>query len=235
MAFNGSGTYIRPAGQPVVAGTDILDTTFNTLTADLATALSNCVTRDGQSPATANIPMGGFKLTGLANGSSTGNSATWDDVQALIASIPLKSFAAGTRMPFNQTAAPTGWTKDTTTVGLNDSVMRIVTGAVGAGGSQAFSTWNGLTATGVHTLSAAEIPTGLVTLSDPGHNHAVTLNNGVAGTAAVQGTGASAINTYYTQNSNTGVAITEHGGNGSHTHPLTHGILYNDFIIAVKN
>jgi len=78
MAFNGSGTYVRPAGQPVVAGTDILDTTFNTLTADLATALTTCVTRDGQSPLTANIPAGGYKLTNLAAGTTAGDSVRYE-------------------------------------------------------------------------------------------------------------------------------------------------------------
>jgi len=81
MAFNGSGTYVLTAGQPVVAGTDILDSTFNTLTADLATALSTCVTRDGQSPPTTNLPMGSFKLTGLAAGTAAGHSVRFEQLQ----------------------------------------------------------------------------------------------------------------------------------------------------------
>ena len=79
--YNGSGTYTLTAGQPVVAGTDILDSTFNTLTADLATALSTCITRDGQSPATANLPMGSFKLTGLAAGTANGHSVRFEQLQ----------------------------------------------------------------------------------------------------------------------------------------------------------
>lgn len=81
MAFNGSGTYVLTAGQPVVAGTDILDSTFNLLTADLATALSTCVTRDGQSPPTANLPMGSFKLTGLSAGTAAGHSVRFEQLQ----------------------------------------------------------------------------------------------------------------------------------------------------------
>lgn len=46
-------------------------------------------------------------------------------------------FAAGTRMPFQQTAAPTGWTKDTT---HNDKALRVVSGSVVNGGAVAFST-----------------------------------------------------------------------------------------------
>ena len=81
MSFNGSGVYVLTAGQPVVAGTDILDSTFNTLTADLATALSNCVTRDGQSPPTTNLPMGSFKLTGLSAGTANGHSVRFEQLQ----------------------------------------------------------------------------------------------------------------------------------------------------------
>ena len=79
--YNGSGQYTLTAGQPVVAGTDILDSTFNTLTADLATALSTCVTRDGQSPPTTNLPMGSFKLTGLAAGTAAGHSVRFEQLQ----------------------------------------------------------------------------------------------------------------------------------------------------------
>jgi hypothetical protein len=82
MAFNGSGTYVRPTGQPVVSGTAISDSVFNTLTSDLATALTTCVTRNGQSPATANLPMGAFKLTGLGNGSSATDSAAYGQIQS---------------------------------------------------------------------------------------------------------------------------------------------------------
>lgn len=48
----------------------------------------------------------------------------------------LTEFASGTRLLFQQTAAPTGWTKDTT---HNDKAMRIVSGTVGTGGTTAFS------------------------------------------------------------------------------------------------
>tara|TARA_R110000868_G_scaffold102701_6_gene283023 strand:+ start:668 stop:1903 length:1236 start_codon:yes stop_codon:yes gene_type:complete len=68
MSYNGSGTFqINSAGQPVVTGTTISSTAFNALTADLATGLSTALTKDGQTTPTANIPMGGYKITGLAN------------------------------------------------------------------------------------------------------------------------------------------------------------------------
>jgi hypothetical protein len=68
MSYNGSGTFqINSTGQPVVTGTTISSTAFNALTADLATGLSTALTKDGQTTPTANIPLGGYKITGLAN------------------------------------------------------------------------------------------------------------------------------------------------------------------------
>lgn len=84
MPRNGSGTYSLPAGQPVTTGTVISSSTFNTLTSDLATALTQSMAIDGQSVPTANLPMGGFKLTGLANGSASTDSVTYGQVQSLI-------------------------------------------------------------------------------------------------------------------------------------------------------
>lgn len=83
MPFNGSGTYTLPAGNPVVTGTTISSTTTNSTNSDIATALSNCVTRDGQSTATANLPLGGFKITGLAAGTSNGDSVRYEQIQYL--------------------------------------------------------------------------------------------------------------------------------------------------------
>jgi hypothetical protein len=80
MAFNGSGTYTLPAGNPVVTGTTISSSTTNTTNSDIATALTNCITRDGQSTPSANLPMNAKKLTGLAAGTSAGDSVRYEQV-----------------------------------------------------------------------------------------------------------------------------------------------------------
>jgi hypothetical protein len=77
MAFNGSGTYSLPSGNPVVTGTTISSATHNNTNSDIATALTNCVTRDGQSPATADIPMGSNKITDLAEGTVDGDAIAY--------------------------------------------------------------------------------------------------------------------------------------------------------------
>lgn len=68
MPFDGNGTYTLPSPEyPAVSGTAISSSDYNDILADLATALSNCITRDGQSPATNHIPLGNFRITGLGN------------------------------------------------------------------------------------------------------------------------------------------------------------------------
>lgn len=69
MPFNGAGVFTPSAADnPVVGGTLILATKFNNTINDIATGLSNAVTRDGQSPATANLPMGGFRHNNVSDG-----------------------------------------------------------------------------------------------------------------------------------------------------------------------
>lgn len=70
MPFNGSNVYSPPGTDfPAVTNTLISSTHFNNVINDIATALSDCVTRDGQGALTANLNMGGFKVTNLAAGS----------------------------------------------------------------------------------------------------------------------------------------------------------------------
>ena len=88
MSFNGSGVFqINTAGQPVVSGTVISSTAFNALTADLATGLSTCVTKDGQTNPTANLPMANYKFTGLGAGSDATDSANLSQVQSTVVKL----------------------------------------------------------------------------------------------------------------------------------------------------
>ena len=65
-------------------------------------------------------------------------------------------FASGTKMIFNQTAAPTGWTK--VTGSGNDTALRVTTGTVGTGGSVAFETAFASQTIPTHQLIEAEMP-----------------------------------------------------------------------------
>jgi len=109
MSYNGAGTFvINSAGQPVAAGTAITATAFNALTADLATGLSTAMCKDGQSTATGNLPMGGFKLTGLGNGSAATDSVALGQLQGLTASY--LTVSGSTTITATASPALTGYT-----------------------------------------------------------------------------------------------------------------------------
>ena len=128
-------------------------------------------------------------------------------------------FASGTRMSFQQTSAPTGWTKDTTAA-INDSILRLVTGAVTpSGGSVGFSTWNTSGTSGATTLSTAQMPS---------HSHFLY-------SAPESGGPNTGVGNVTQTNSSSGGNLTYTGGGGSHTHSLSNNIKYYDFIIASKD
>lgn len=82
MAFNGSGSYSAPASSfPAVSGAVIDSTKYNTVVNDIASALSTCVTKDGQSTITSNQPMSGYKHTGVANAAARTDYAALGQVQ----------------------------------------------------------------------------------------------------------------------------------------------------------
>lgn len=129
------------------------------------------------------------------------------------------ALASGTAMIFNQTSAPTGWTKVTT---HNDKALRIVSGAVGTGGSVAFST-----AFASQAVSGTVGNTTLDSTQIPSHNHRY---------GAAYGFGASNSG-YSTIQFGTSGTTSSTGGGGSHNHSFTGtainlAVSYVDVIIA---
>ena len=129
MSFSGAGVFnINSTGQPVVAGTTISSSTFNALTADLATGLSTCITKDGQQTVTANIPFANYRLTAVGAGTAATDAANVGQVQSRASGLitvtgtdtlvgtmspTLSAYATGNQFAF--VAANT----NTTTVTLN--------------------------------------------------------------------------------------------------------------------
>jgi hypothetical protein len=104
MAFDGNGHYNLPTPEfPAVSGEYILASSFNTILQDIAEALSMCLVEDGQQPLTQNLPAGGKKITGLAAGSSPGDSLQFDQI----------GVSAGNIVQVDQTL--TAWTRAATT------------------------------------------------------------------------------------------------------------------------
>ena len=81
MPFNGSGVYSAPgASFPAVAETLIESAKYNNVVNDIATGLSTCVTKDGQTTITANLPMAGYRHTGAGNAQALTDYATADQI-----------------------------------------------------------------------------------------------------------------------------------------------------------
>lgn len=79
MPRNGSGQYNLP--QPAfVPGTTIASSTVNSDLSDIGAALSQSISKDGQTTYTRNQPMGGNKLTGLGDGTASTDSVNLGQV-----------------------------------------------------------------------------------------------------------------------------------------------------------
>lgn len=77
MSRNGSGVYSLPAGNPVVTGTVISTTWANNTMNDLASAMTDSVAADGQTPMTGPLNLNSNKVTNLANGVLTGDAVNF--------------------------------------------------------------------------------------------------------------------------------------------------------------
>jgi len=159
-----------------------------------------------------------------------------------VASSRLTVFAPGTKMVFNQTAAPTGWTKVT---GIDDDqALRVTTGTVGTGGSVPFET---AFESKTPTISQPSATLGAVS----GHQLAVseiTHHNHFFGYGAgtIYGESAGAGNSY--SSSGDGEKTGWEGGTATHTHGFTQptisqpsssaidlNVKFVDVIIATKD
>ena len=156
------------------------------------------------------IGNGTSNVTFVAPGSTgnvlTSNGSTWTSAAA-------SGFPSGTVMLFAQTAAPTGFTKNTTTG--DNSALRVVTGNASTGGSVAFTTaFASQTPTGSVSITAVSGSAGNTTLTTPqipSHTH---------GNVQVDG-GATTVNSDQTGPIGTGGSTGPTGGGGAHSHPFS--------------
>jgi hypothetical protein len=119
-----------------------------------------------------------------------------------------RMFPVGTRMPFNQTTPPTGWTKELGAA-YNDSMLRFTTGTVGTGGLQSF---NAVFDTRVFTGTVGGLTLGGTQL--PPHNH------DVANVMAANAGSSNAAGGFQFTGTNTTKTTTTEGGGLPHAHSL---------------
>lgn len=95
MARNGSGAQSSPGSSfPAVANTLIESSKFNTVINDINASLTASIANDGQTPILANLPMFGFKHTGVAAATIAGQYAEYAQMNAAIAASAVTLTAA---------------------------------------------------------------------------------------------------------------------------------------------
>jgi hypothetical protein len=162
MSYNGSGTFVPPAGQPVASGTVIQSTTFNNLVADIGNTFNNVLPRDGQASMAGQLKIidGTSTTPGFAFNSetSTGFYRPGTGMLALVA-----SGVEGLR--FNNSG-------------------RVLIGTTTDDGTNKLQVNGGAKVTGVATLGSTIAVTGAATL---GSTLGVAGNATVGGTLGVTG------------------------------------------------
>lgn len=125
--FNGSGSFsVYTPGNPVIPGTVISSTAYNATQQDIAAGLSNAVTRDGQSPLTANLPAAGRKITGLGAGVVAGDSLRFEQLFSQGSEQDIASAATVDIGALNTTIARITGTTTITSFGTNYNGPRFV-------------------------------------------------------------------------------------------------------------
>jgi hypothetical protein len=208
----------------------------------LTTALSVAQGGTGAATHTANavlIGEGTGAITSVAPGSSgnvlTSNGTDWTSAAAA-------AFDSGTLMLFQQTSAPTGWTKQAT---HNNKALRVVSGTASSGGTVAFTTaFASKAVSGSVSITGIVGSAGNTTLSTPqipSHTHTY---DRMSGQPFPNGSFQAS-----TVRDNRPATTGATGGGGSHNHPFSFtsgtatfsgtaidlAVQYVDLIIASKD
>lgn len=116
MPFDASGTFTRIRGADswkgdATANTPIRADLHDTNDNDFAQGLSDCITKNGKTQPTADLPMAGHKLTNLGAPTASSDSATKQYVDnAIAAAQSALQLPPGVMMPYGKSGTvPTGW------------------------------------------------------------------------------------------------------------------------------
>ena len=179
----------------------------------------------------------------------------WKDKNGTEQTTPAHTFPSGTRMFFQQSTAPVGWTTEAV---HNEAALRLVNGSstVTSGGSQDFSTVFGKSATDGHTLTTSQMPAHNHTVNSAGsHNHTLYTSwynyknsaqtrNWSHGSKASPGfsTNYHSISLSYISQTGSIANAGSHshttqnaGSGGSHSHSMDIRVKYVDIILAIKD
>lgn len=101
MAYDSNGNYSLPVGSTASTGQTILASQHNTPLADIETALSLLLLRDGRAPMLDALNMNSFRINGLDAGALSTDAATVGQVQS--------AMPVGSVVDYVGTTAPSGW------------------------------------------------------------------------------------------------------------------------------
>lgn len=158
MPFNGSGTFNRVHNwvQDAANSIDITDTRMDAEFDGIATGLSNCITKDGQTTITANLPMATFRHTNVGTASARTDYARASQVQD--STLTYLTSVSGTdtitaSAPFSPGAYAAGQAFHFVSAGANTGAVTLNVNGLGA---------KAITKNGTVALVAADIPSGAV-------------------------------------------------------------------------
>jgi hypothetical protein len=260
-SFSGAGTGLTGTASSLSIGGNAATATSATsaTSATTATNATNVAITDNTSSSSTYYPMMSTATSGNAGANTSSTKLSFvpntGTLSATTFSGGWSGMPSGTAMIFQQTSAPTGWTKVTT---YNDYALRIVSGTASTGGSVAFSTAFSATNTVDGTaITTAQMPAHNHGITDPGHSHSVSdpshyhTSPTYLITSVNAGGGGWTGGPYFpntgsgTYNASTGISIigsttgisTNNTGSGStHNHTTTNfAVKYVDTIIATKN
>ena len=191
------------------AGTKILATRHDSHDQDLSDGINACLKKDGTNAATADLNIGGFKLTNLADPTSAQHAAT----KAYVDAAGSIAFASGDQILFRGAATPTGWS----IAAQNNKALRIVSGTPSSGGANAFTT---------------AFNTARTTGAGGAHNHGASGLSASFTTATTAGAGGGV---WALGGSTQAVTISGSTANESaHTHTLNLDVQYYDMQVIQK-
>jgi hypothetical protein len=140
MSRNGSGTYSLPAGNPVVTGTTITSTWANNTLTDIASALTDSVAADGQTPMTGDLDLNNNKIVNLEDPVDAQDAATKayvtsvipDTANFLLKASNLSDVANVTTSRTNLSAAKSGANSDITSITGLTTALTVAQGGTGS-------------------------------------------------------------------------------------------------------
>ena len=186
-------------------------------------AVSVATGAEAASPSPPAIPAGKLPIAQVAFSVGQTEIVNSDITDERVPAASGGGFPSGTLMLFHQSAAPTGWTKDTAAT-LNNSALRVVTSTAWAGGKQGATAFDSVFGSGKtagnYTPVEADIPS---------HTHTQQIRPLASGSNNPETAGSSD-----SAPQNMGETAST-GGGGAHNHTLSLDLNYINMILASKD